>query len=215
MKLTKKCSFALLIVLPLIASSWKSFSADQMPALGRDAVLVWKIQNQKFDSEFVIRIAEFLPDRFMEWEDYQTQGTVFMPSREIEEAQGYVNSQLFVSGIDARAKNVTTLWLSRKIYRNLKAQSKIKINLDEVPGWITLVGSDQFTMEVNKSKITLPVIKVKDDRGAERWFLDQEENPLVVKYMVRQYCEILTSITTDRTHTLRFIKGSKLEHLPH
>jgi hypothetical protein len=60
----------------------------------------------------------------------------------------------------------------------------------------------------------LPVIKVNDDRGSERWFLDSEENPLLVKHAIRQFCQILASITTDRSNTLRWIKGKKLTN-PH
>jgi hypothetical protein len=51
---------------------------------------------------------------------------------------------------------------------------------------------------------------VKDDRGNERWFLDSEENALLVKHAVRAYVQTLTSITTDKPNTLRWIKGKKL-----
>jgi hypothetical protein len=184
----------------------------QLPAFGLDTVLVWKIQNAGFTSDFVVRIAEFLPDRFLEWEDSVTQGTVFMSSQDVQDATGYVTSQLFESGMDMRSKKSTTLWLSRQVYRDLKAKNKIKITLDGVQGWITLAGTDQYTVEVNKSKIDLPVIRTNDDRGSERWFLDSEDNPLMVRHRIRQYDETLASITTDRPNTLRFIKGRKLPH---
>jgi hypothetical protein len=206
--------FASLISVAILGIAVKNTSADenQLPAFGRDTVLVWKTQNLNYGSDFVIRIAEFLPDRFLEWEDDQTQGTLFMSSRDIREAQGYSSNDLFKSGIDTRTQNVTTMWLSQKIFQDLKAKKKIKINLDGVQGSLTFVGVDQVTLEVNKSKLTLPVIKVKDDRGSERWFLDQEDNPLMVRHLIRQYDQSLVSITTDRPNTLRFIKGNKLKH---
>jgi hypothetical protein len=189
-----------------------SFPADekQLPPFARDTVLVWQAQNEDYKSDFVIRIAEFLPNRFLEWEDGETQGTLFMSSLDIQEAKGYSTHEQFKSGIDARTQNTTTMWLSRKIYRELKDKKKIKIDLDGVPGFITLIGTDQMSLEVNKSKITLPVIKVRDDRGSERWFLDQEDNPLLVRHLIRKYDQHLVSITTDRPNTLRFIRGSKL-----
>jgi len=55
---------------------------------------------------------------------------------------------------------------------------------------------------------------VSDGRGGERWFLDQEENPLLVKHTVRHYTEVLSSITTNRANTLRWIKGKKLQNPP-
>jgi hypothetical protein len=201
----------------ILTVSLKATSGDEapFPAFGRGAVLVWKTQAQTYTSDFVIRIAEFLPDRYMEWEDFQTQGTVFIPSREIQEAKGYESNNLFKSGIESRAKNVTTLWLSRKYYLELKAKKKIKLDLDGVQGSMTLIGSDQFTVEVNKSKVSMPVIKVNDDRGSERWFLDLEENPLLVRHVIGRYDQSLISIATDKPDSLRFIKGRKLSSLPH
>ena len=51
-----------------------------IPAFGRDTVLVWKIANEGEPNAgtFVVRIAEFLPNRFIEWENAQTQGTIYM-----------------------------------------------------------------------------------------------------------------------------------------
>jgi hypothetical protein len=206
------CASLVSMVILGIASKTLCADENQLPSFGRDTVLVWKTQNLDYRSDFVMRIAEFLPDRFLEWEDGQTQGTLFMASRDIQEAQGYSSSNLFKSGIDARTQNVTTMWLSQKIFRDLKAKKKIKINLDGVQGSVTFAGTDQITLEVNKSKVALPVIKVKDDRGSERWFLDQEDNPLMVRHLIRQYDQSLVSITTDRPNTLRFIKGNKLKH---
>jgi hypothetical protein len=216
MKIRKAFLAAFLLSMILLASAWKGTAADeiQLPAFGRDTVLVWKIQNANFGWDFVVRIAEFLPDRFLEWEEMPSQGTTFMSSQDVREAKGFVNSQLFEPGVDTRSKNVTTLWLSQKIYREFKEKKKIKMNLDGVPGWMTLEGTDQFTVEVNKSKVSLPVIKVKDDRGAERWFLDLEENALLIRHLVKQYDQSLVSITTNKSNTLRFIKGSKLNNLP-
>jgi hypothetical protein len=41
-----------------------------------------------------------------------------------------------------------------------------------------------------------------------------EDNPLMVKHMVRKYTQALQSITTNRANTLRWIKGKKLANPP-
>lgn len=186
-----------------------------LPVFGRDTVLVWKIQSQDFLYSFVVRVAEFLPNRFVEWEDEKTQGTIFMPSRDIQGAKGYISSSMFESGMDTKGRNATTLWLSRQIFRDLKEKRKIKIDLDGVRSVAEYKGDDFLTVEVNRSPSSLPVIKILDDRGSERWFLDQEENPLMVKHTIRHFSQILASITTDRPNTLRWIKGSKLSNPTH
>jgi hypothetical protein len=159
-----------------------------------------------------VRIAEFAPDRFLEWEEAAAQGTVFMPSADLLKGNNFISgSRLFQSGVDAKSKNETTLWLSRKIFLDLKDKGKIKCKIDGIESRMTYNGKDRLAVEINKSMRDLPVIKASDDRGAERWFLDSEENPLLMKHMVRQYVQTLTSITTNRSNTLRWIKGDKLK----
>ena len=203
----------LTVVLSAIAASAPA-AERPLPAFGRDTVLVWKMANGDYSSEFVVRIAEFSPDRFVEWEDEKTQGTIFMPNKDVVSAKGFVSANLFGSGMDTRGKGATTLWLSQRIYRELKDKKKVKCDLDSVSGLLTYLGEGQLEVEVNRSPMVLPVIKVADDRGGERWFLDQEENPLLLKHVVRTYTQLLTSITTDRPNTLRWIKGRKLSNLP-
>jgi hypothetical protein len=201
----------------LLASSLLSSAINEnpLPAFGRDTVLVWRIQSQDFVYSFVVRIAEFSPNRFVEWEDEKTQGTIFMPSSDIQGAKGYISSNLFESGMDTKGRNATTLWLSQQIFRDLKEKRKIKIDLDGVRSVAEYKGGDSLTVEVNRSPLSLPVIKIMDDRGSERWFLDQEENPLMVKHTIRHFSQTLSSITTDRPNTLRWIKGSKLSNPGH
>jgi hypothetical protein len=207
------CAFALFAAVLTVKPG--AFVKSPLPLLGRDTVLVWNIHNQSYGEDFVVRIAEFSPDRFLEWEDTRTQGTIFMPYRDIDAAKGYASTNLFAPGVDKRSKNTTTLWLSRQIYQDLKDKKKAKCNLDGVAGSLTYRGDGYFTVKVNRSSMELLVIKVSDDRGSERWFLDQEENPLMVRHMIREFTQTLTSITTDQPNTLRWIKGSKLTNLPH
>jgi hypothetical protein len=207
------CMCVLLLV-ALAFGAMESSGKSPLPEFGRDTVLVWKIQNGDYEANFVVRIAEFFPDRFLEWEDEQTQGTIFMPNRDILSAKGFVNSSLFSSGGDVRGKDVTTLWLSRRIYRDLKEKGKVKCLLDGVTGTLRYQGDDQLAVEVNQSSMILPVIKVLDDRGSERRFLDQEDNPLMLSHRVRKFDQTLTSITTDQRNMLRWIKGRKLQNMP-
>jgi hypothetical protein len=79
---------------------------------------------------------------------------------------------------------------------------------------MTLIGADRMVIMVNRSPMDLPVIKTVDDRGAERWFLDADQNPLLVKHLFRSFSESLVSITTDKSNTLRWIKGRKLANPP-
>jgi hypothetical protein len=196
------------------AGGFGQSSNAALPPFGRDTVLVWKTRLPDEIPDFVVRIAEFSPDRFVEWEDASTQGTIFMPAKSIQGAKTFLNARLFEGGVDTKGKEATTLWLSELVYKELKAKGKMKIPLDSVDGWLHVTGTDNIEVAVNRVPTLVPVIKVKDDRGSERWFFDLEDNPLLAKHMIRDYVQTLVSITTDKPNTLRWIKGKKLAHPP-
>jgi hypothetical protein len=197
-----------LILLPAILSSGAQTSS--LPAFDRDTVLVYKTEIQDDVSQFVVRIAKFRPERFVEWENATTQGTIFMTSKAVEKARTFVNARMFEGGVDTKGKDATTLWLSEAVFKELKEKNRAKVSIDSVTGVMTVEGAEEISIDVNRMPRLLPVLKVKDDRGAERWFLDDPQNPLMVKHVLRFYTQVLTSITTDKPNTLRWIKGKKL-----
>jgi len=201
----------LIVLLGLAAISWQYRAEIDLPKFGRDTVLVWKIQNQSKANTFVVRIAEFLPNRFVEWENATTQGTVLMTSDAVSDAKDFIGSRLFEAGKDNKVEKKMTIWLSRSIFAELRSSEKIKVKIDSMPGQMEVFGRGQLSVMVNRSARKLPVIKVRDNRGSERWFLDLKNNPLMVKHIVRSYTQTLSSITTDKSNTLRWIKGKKLD----
>jgi hypothetical protein len=206
-----------ILTIPVVLTIFNlAASADKnnLPPFGRDTVLVWKSQIGNMKSSFVVRIASFSPDRFVEWESENNQGTVFMPSRDLVEAKDYVSRDLFEGGVDKRSKKNTTLWLSQRIYLELKSKGKAKCRVDGVGATFEYLGRDNLTVEVNGTPRELAVIKASDGRGDEFWFLDQVGNPLMVKHAVRNYTQTLSVISTDRHNTLRWIKGKKLTNPP-
>jgi hypothetical protein len=194
----------LVLLMPLTLSSSSEQAGSVLPAFGRDTVLVYKSSVE--NDTLVVRVAEFAPDRFIEWEDATTQGTVLIPAKAVSDARAFVSWQLFQGGVDTRGHNATTLWLSRSIFRELKEKRKAKLMIDSLPTRVTVIGNDQMAIEVNRSSRNVPVIRTADERGAERWFLDAEDNPLLVNFLFRTYQQKLASITTDRPNTLRWIK---------
>ena len=212
-RLLKIC-FLACIVLSTAALKLVASEQIELPIMARDTVLVWKVQMPDFESRFIVRIAMFAPNRFVEWEDGKTQGTIFMIQRDVQEAPGYESTSLFDPGVEKKSANTTTLWLSRKIFRALKEKKKARCVLDGVTSQFKYLGEATLQVDVNRSMREIPVIMVSDDRGSVRWFLDNEDNPLMVRHQFRNYDQKLSSITTDRADTLRWIKGKKLEKIP-
>ncbi len=68
-----------------------------------------------------------------------------------------------------------------------ESQQKGKCLINGTTGVFTYWGEDALAVEVNRVPQVLPVIKVMDDRKEERWFLDQEDNPLMLQPPVPQF----------------------------
>lgn len=204
---------AMLVCSCMVPGSCPAQESPSMPEFGKGTVLVWEVLLQDVTREFVVRIARFTPDRLIEWEDMRSQGTVLILNRDLLEAGGYLNKKLFMPGKDTKSDHATTLWLSRKTYRTLKEKQKAQCKIDQVPGRMNYVGDGKITVEVDGSPTVLPIMIVQDDRGSEKWFLDQEDNPLMMKNTLRQYAQTLVSITTNQPDALRWLKGKKLQRL--
>ena len=183
---------------------------SKLPEFGLGTVLVWKIEGPEYEKSFVARLASFRPDRFMEWESEAGQGTVFMPERAVVDGRGYETSSLFAVGKDRKTRNETALWLSRRVFTELKEKKTVRWNLDGVASKLTFVEEGSISVEVNRNVTELPVILAADDRNAKWSFLNLPENPLMVRYEVRNYSQTLSSITTGAPDSLRWIKGGKV-----
>ena len=92
----------------------------------------------------------------------------------------------------------------------MKEKKQLKVKIDSIESRITYEGEGEITLDVNGVPTVMPIIRIRDDRGSERWFLDQEDNPLLAKHIIRKFTQTLVSITTNRTNTLRWIKGKKV-----
>ena len=121
-----------------------------------------------------------------------------------------MNGLLPVINIGIADKGLTAMQEISNITLGLQTDDTIKVKINSVPGQMEVIGRGTIDVLVNRSSQKLPVIKVRDNRGSERWFLDSANNPIMVKHVTRNYTQTLSSITTNKTNTLRWIKGKKL-----
>lgn len=185
--------------------------AEERIKMGRDTVIVWKAENRGLVSQFVVRIAIFEPKRFFEWETRANQGTTLLEAEALEKSEEFYTSKLFDTGVDVKGKNGTAIWLSRALFAKLAGAGRAKVRLDGIEGEFLLLRRDSLRARVNKEERELPALVAADDRGGEWWFLDDPNNPLLLKHKILSYEQTIASITTNRPNTLRWIKESKIK----
>jgi len=194
------------IVVVLVAARGLASEESPLPEFGRGTVLVWKIEGTEYENSFVARLASFHPERFFEWENEGAQGTVRIEERALTDARNYVTTSLFSTGKEKKTRNETTLWLSKRVFTELKEKKKIKWNLNGVSTKLELIEEGSVSVEINRKAADLPAIHAVDDRNNKWSFLNDPENPLMLRYEFRNYSQSLASITTGSPDSLRWIK---------
>jgi len=174
--------------------------------IGEKTVLVYRNEVQKERHQFVLRIARFRPDIFLEWESRDHQGTVHIYRKAVAEAKMFTLSSLFEIGVDTEGKKVTTKWLSRKLFRRLLNDGEVELKLNRIEASLRVVGERALTVRLNRKPAELPGIEVEDSRNGRWLFLNDPENPLVMEYSTTHYREVLEAVSTDPKNKLRWIR---------
>lgn len=174
--------------------------------LGPNTVLVYQNRAGEQESQFVLRLARYHPDVFLEWESVNHQGTLHLFHKAVKEGKKFSFSQLFEIGVDTESKDVMTIWLSERMFRELTEKGKAGIEFNHLPLKMELEGEDTFQLTVDKQVREIPVIRVRDDRKGFWTFHKNPNNPILVEYVSPHYRQYLKSISTASKNSLRWIK---------
>ncbi len=166
--------------------------------------MVWDTAARDHTSEFIIRIATYSPERHFEWESRAQQGTIRIPKHILKEGKKMTFARLFDNGVDIDRADFLTLWLSEKIYEELKNTKRSKITMDSLKDEFSLVDTLHYPLVVDKELTEVSALKLKDSRGATWIFLDSPENPILLEYK-NQYYEQKIRYMTTRGNILRWI----------
>ena len=173
---------------------------------GDKTVLVYENQTGEDHHQFVVRIARFHPDIFLEWESYSHQGTIHLRKKAVADAEKLTVGGLFEAGVDIDSKDVMTNWLSGRMYRELIQDGRANVKLNRHRIRMSLVGEETRQLTVNKLEVEIPVIRIEDDnRGT--WIAHKaQENPVLIEYQSPHYHMRLARISTSQSNSLRWVR---------
>lgn len=189
-------------------SSLVSFSllGEGSLPLGPKTALIFKSYSGPNESQLIVRVARFRPDIVMEWESVSSQGTIHLLRNNVINGANFTLLGHFDPGVDMISKEVMTVWFSKKIYNGLVENGSVKIKINRFVRMIYLEEEDVFQLKLNKRGYQIPVLRLKDDRGAVWKLLKDPANPILVEYSERDYRIFLSSVQTDLRIPLRWIR---------
>jgi len=174
--------------------------------LHEKSILVYNSIINGENSQFVIRIARFAPDRVFEWETTAFQGTVHLHSSAVESAEILTYGKLFEAGVGYETSDTVTKWLSGKMYRELKKGDPVEFKLNNLKAEFVLDGVEQYLFSLDGEEIEVSAIRVKDSRRGEWLFQDDPDNPLLLRYVSPYFREELKRVSNSADNRLRWIR---------
>lgn len=170
------------------------------------SILVYSSIVNGENSQFVIRIARFSPDRVFEWETTAFQGTVHLHSSAVESAEILTHGRLFEAGVGYETSDTVTKWLSGKMYRELKKGEPVDFKLNNLKAEFVLEGTESYLFSLDGEEVEVPAIRVRDSRRGEWLFQDDPDNPLLLRYTSPYYREELKRVSNASDNRLRWIR---------
>ena len=193
-------SFAAIL---MATAGWLQASSFEVTA---NTILIYENTSRELTSQIVIRVARYQPDIVMEWETRMDQGTVHLYRKAVDQSRRFTLSGLFEVGVSSVSKDETTVWLSRALYDQLATGKTQKIYFNRTPLKMTRLRSEDVRILVNGEDVVSAVVVVGDDRRGEWIFLDNRENPLLIRYSSPFYVTKLSKVVNPEKASLRWIK---------
>ena len=180
--------------------------SEKKLSLHEKSILVYSSIIDGEDTQFVIRIARFLPDRVFEWETTAFQGTVHLHKAAVENAERLTYGRLFEAGVGYESSDTVTKWLSSKMFSELSLGKSVKYRLNNLKADFVLDGREVYKVILDGEELEIPAIRIKDSRNGVWLFQDDHENPLLLRYISPYFLEELKRVSNSDANQLRWIK---------
>jgi hypothetical protein len=103
----------------------------------------------------------------------------------------------YFSSSDDAYQNMTTVWVSTKVYRSLKSNAPIVIKPSYVDETLSYKSTEKIKIKVDGIEKEISVLYAETDKGSKFWIWDNPKSPIIMHMMIG--FEILISeITTKK-----------------
>ena len=146
--------------------------------------LYYQVKQESNEYPFTLNMNHFTESTIsFDWEldNNRSNGAVFMSEEALNSATDLMN--YFIGGY-SELDDKTSVWVSKKVFNDIKEGKKVKIGLDGGNYDIfSLFGKDQYAFKNKKAdqKITIPILILKGENNNQIWIADDFDNRLIVR----------------------------------
>lgn len=144
--------------------------------------LTYHLVNVTREYDFIITNLMMDKDIVFNWamtDPVNYSGKIKIPSEAIDTAHTMVN--YFADGSDQNLQGKTTVWVSRAVYKSMKAGAPVSINLDRKQEILTFKRMETAGIVVDGKDVVLGVLVCETDAGNVIKILDNPRWPLIIK----------------------------------
>jgi hypothetical protein len=120
------------------------------------------------------------------------KGTVKMTSDALINA---TNQNNYFKPSDSAYTNMTTVWVSSKVYRSLKSNVPIVIKPQLSDETLSFKGIEKIKVKIDGKEKELSVLYAETDKGSKFWIWDNPKAPIIF-HMKLSFEILITDITT-------------------
>ena len=172
-----------------------SFSCSQKKNywLKSGSTLTYHLVNGDNQYDFIVDNLKIDKEVSFKWtmgEPVNNTGSVTMSSKALGESTKIVN--YFSDGATQNMEEETTVWLSRKIYEQIKNKKPIDISIDGTTEILNFKNNEKLKIKADGADEEVNVLYAETESGNKLWILDEPQNPLIIKMQVGFTIELIS-----------------------
>lgn len=170
----------------LVLKNTMGFTQIQEFSLTKGMVLVYQVDNQNQKYNFTINLEEISPSivfTFKMSNARNTSGKITISKEALKNAVAQYN---YFQNNEVTLDKQTTVWISKKVWTNLKKRKKSNISTNSGEMNLKLlewVNNQDYSVIMNGNELSLKSMYciTKDSNSYKYWILDDVNNPLILK----------------------------------
>ena len=183
------CSYLLITTFVILGCAVREIRKEvKVPWLKPGTKMVYGVDFQGKKYDFIVNVKSLPPEIKFDWEmtePVNKSGSILIKASALDTARGQFN---YFRGGSKTLENATTVWVSKKVYKELKEKGTTKIILDSDSYTLSLKSKEKMKVSIDGTEKEIDVIYGEIENAAVEYALDESgnliERPKNYKYWI-------------------------------